>query len=425
MVNERTLPAGQAVDASWLIGLRWGSIAGQVVTILVAWHLFGVQVPFVELALVVGAEIAMNLGAAFWRRRRPMFPPELIAALFVGDALFLTLLLYFTGGAHNPFNFLYLVNIVLAAVVLGPRLTWLLAGVSAFGFGFLFFDSWPVAFDLAHPHDSEAAMALHMRGMWVAFVVAAAFIIYFVGRVTRELSRRNEELRTAREAVHRAEKLSSLATLAAGAAHELSTPLSTIALVSSELTRQLQSDGASAERIADAKLIRTEVSRCRTVLDQLAVDAGQTVGDTRSSVTVATLIAGALEGIKDRGRVSVTLATGVEQHELQLPLRAVQHAIRALVNNALEASTAKVDVSAAVAVGGLELTVIDYGPGMSDEVLTRATEPFFTTKSDAGGMGLGLFLVNAVARDLGGRLDLSSKPGQGTRATLSLPLAGR
>ncbi len=258
--------------------------------------------------------------------------------------------------------------------------------------------------------------------MWAAFAVAAGFTTYFVTRVKAALARRDEALATARAQVERTERLTSLATLAAGAAHELGTPLSTIAVVARDLEEELGALPAAATLVEDARLVRSEVDRCRAVLEQLATEAGQSAGEAPQRVSLGALVGTALQGLERRDRVRVE----ADDEEVLVHARAVGRALRSLVNNALDASPAgaAVDVMARTAGAALDLEVRDRGTGMSEEVLVRATEPFFTTKEPGKGMGLGLFLARSVAERLGGVLDLESTPGEGTRVTLHLPLEG-
>jgi two-component system, sensor histidine kinase RegB len=212
----------------------------------------------------------------------------MVAAVMGLDVLLLTGLLSFSGGSFNPFSCLYLVHIALAAVVLSPRLTWILAAWSLGCFALLFvIPAWLPGSGGA-PHAEH--MRLHLEGMWAAFGVAAGFIVYFVQRVTRALADREAELVAARNLTARNQRFGALATLAAGAAHELATPLSTIAVVAKEIERQLQRRPSSAETVADARLIREQVTRCQAILAQLAADAGQGTGAAIVPIALADLV---------------------------------------------------------------------------------------------------------------------------------------
>jgi two-component system sensor histidine kinase RegB len=286
------------------------------------------------------------------------------------------------------------------------------------GTGFLFLDYRELPLEgLSHADH----MRVHLRGMWVAFGAAASFIVYFLARVRRALAEREADLASARATAARQEKLASLATLAAGAAHELSTPLSTIAVVAKELERQL---GEASPQRDDIKLIREQVERCRTILAHLASDAGTATGEHAVRVPLERLIATSMERTRERPPVRVEL-DGAAPASLQLPERAVAQAIASLIRNAQDASPAEAEVLLRAAPpqddGFMRIEVRDHGVGMPAEVLARVGEPFFTTKAPGRGMGLGVFLTRSVVEGLGGQLRIDSQPGRGTVATLLLP----
>jgi two-component system sensor histidine kinase RegB len=277
-----------------------------------------------------------------------------------------------------------------------------------------------------HAH-GQSGMWMHLQGMWFAFGITAAFIAYFIQRITRALAHRDADLTAARMLSARQERLASLATLAAGATHELSTPLSTIAVVAKELEHQLENGGGSPDAVEDARLIRRQVDRCREILVQLAADAGESSGEAFRVVSVEQLLRLALDGLHDVDRIQLPTDATLIGHTLRIPPRAIAQALRAVIKNAREASAADrpITIAAEIDHGMWRLAVRDHGAGMTEQTLARAAEPFFTTKADNGGqsgMGLGLFLARAVLERIGGRLDLASEPGLGTTAVLTVPM---
>jgi two-component system sensor histidine kinase RegB len=406
------------INFLWLVRLRWGAIAGQLITILAVILLLDISLPLRPLLLILAVEVASNLACAARATRPAPLESWLIGAVLAADVFLLTVLLYLTGGASNPFSFLYLVHIALAAVVLSPRWTWALVGLSMLCFGSLF---------QLPPHgvvDEHAGhMHMHLQGMWVAFAVAAGFIVYFVQRVTSALAERERQLAEARVLTARNERLASLATLAAGAAHELSTPLSTIAIVAKELEHAIERSAGQPEAIADARLIREQVNRCREILVLMTADAGESIGEASQAIALGRLLNEAIEGLRDAARIRVHGDDAVLQRKLHLPRNPVVLAIRNVLKNAQEASPDDRTVEVAVSAAGDEccIEVTDNGSGMPPEALERAGEPFFTTKQPGQGMGLGLFLSRTVFARLGGRIDLDSAVGHGTRVRLVLP----
>jgi two-component system sensor histidine kinase RegB len=412
----------QRIHLAWLVRLRWGAVLGQLVTVLLVDLGMHIELPTMALLVVLGGEAASNVVFALWARRAFIVPDWALGIPMALDIVLLTLLLFLTGGPFNPFSFLYLVHIALAAVVLPAGLTWSLVVLSLACFGLLFIEhAWlPMPMPTQMSHADQ--MRMHMQGMWFAFAVAAGFISYFVTRVRQSLGLRELELSRAHALASQSEKLASLATLAAGAAHELSTPLSTIAVIAKELERSLAQGDEGPK--TDARLIRREVERCREILQRMAADAGQSSEHDAPPLSVRELFAIAVDGLPRAQCVRMNMQSGAADSLLQAPPQATAQALRGVLKNALQASAddAHVDVDARLEHGLCRIAIRDFGVGMSGDVLARAGEPFFTTKEPGEGMGLGLFLTRVVVERAGGQVLLESKSGGGTTAVLTLPI---
>ncbi len=420
MASPTPIPERNWVNIQWLTRLRWAEVAGQAATVLVAQFLLGGVLPIAPLLAVVSVGLVSQLVIEMYffgdRRRGVVTPREVhewhIALIMMIDIALLTGLLYLSGGPKNPFSFLYLVQIALATVLVRARWTWMLVGQAFLGFGVLLVSHLP----LVIPEDS------HAYGAWVALGVASAFVVHFLLRITGALAERERELTEARGLAARQERLASLATMAAGAAHELSTPLGTVALAAKELERAL-TKADNPELASDAKLIREQVGRCRSILEQMAQGAG-TVGESVSTSTVRELLDETLVGIRESPRVLVEIADEVSRTSLRLPPRAVSQALRSLVTNAQDASPANSSVVVTARHDGdsLEVVIRDRGTGIPAEVMQRIGEPFFTTKAPGRGMGLGLFLARAVIEGVGGSLQIDSNKTGGTQVSARLPI---
>lgn len=412
-----------AVGLPWLTRLRWGAVAGQLVTVLAARFALGLEIPLVPLVALVGVTVATNLAAMTWLRRRG--GADLLAGgLLALDTLLLTAMLHLTGGPLNPFSVLYLVHITLAAVILGARWTWLLAALSVACYGVLFFSAVPL--DLARGHHEGAGLSLHLQGMWWAFCVATGLTAYFVVKLSKAIETRDTEIAEVRERAARNERLASLTTLAAGAAHELGTPLGTIAVAAREIERALAGlpEAAAGPLLEDARLIRSELQRCRRILDEMAARAGENAGEDTVRVPLGVVMADGLEALSADQAARVEVVGRFASVEVLGPRQALGRAVGSLLKNALDASAPgqRVVLTAVADDVRVRLVVEDSGPGIAPDLLARLGEPFVSTKPPGAGMGLGLFLARTLAEGLGGRLVIESSPGRGTAAALELPL---
>lgn len=409
----------------WLINLRWAAALGQVLTVLFVSITLTIELPLTWLFAVMGVEVASNLGLERWFRRRraagwqgaESAATRLVVATMLADTGLLAALLYLTGGVANPFATFFFVHVVLAAVLLRPRWAYTVVALACGFLWLLIHWHWPL------PDSVQGTV--QWNGMFAALSLTTVIGAYFVSRVTRALELRVRELAHEREHQARADRLEALGTLAAGAAHELASPLSTIAVVAKELQRRLEREGAADDDLADARLVRDEVARCRRILDRMTLESGNSASEELVQLTVAELLDEMLSEVSARDRIELTIEQSAAGLSFLLPPTALAIALRAVISNALDASGAGQLVHLRARCEGdvLEFLIEDQGVGMDADHVRRALDPFFTTKEPGEGMGLGLFLTRSVVDRLGGELALNSTPGRGTRARIRLPLA--
>lgn len=425
MSSRPLLPeAAPQIALPWIIRLRYGMVLGQITTAVVVHFLLKIDLPLFWIALGPALVGCSNLLLAT-RVSDPDSPRRiatstLVALAFVLDTLSLTGVLMLSGGPTNPFSLLYLVHITLSATILTKQQTWLLGGLSILCFGLLFRIYRPIQALEMHPH--EQGTNLHLIGMWLGFAVATFLVAVFSGKISELLREREDSLLRMHEELAKKHRLASLATLAAGAAHELNTPLGTIAVVAKELERYATNMVRDAALVEDSRLIRTEVERCREILWRMSVSGAEPAGQASEEVDVRELLQGLFDEIPQRSRLKVKLTDPLPT--LTIPKRSIEQALIALVRNALEASDSESKVCLSVRRSGifLQFVVMDEGKGMSQETLRRIGEPFFTTKEPGKGMGLGTFLVRTLSEQLGGRLTFDSSLDAGTSAILELPV---
>lgn len=423
--NDRpmlTKDAAPDLALPWVVRLRYGMVLGATVILLglafVFWPDCAFLWAFAPLAGVLGSNILLDRAV----RRKAHYPQTVLGAVFMFDALCLTVVLGLTGGPENPFSLLYLVQITFSVVVLEKIWTWVLGTLSAVCFGLLFL--YNVPFEAFHLSHAERGFSPHLVGMWIAFLVAAALIAFFTGRVSDALRLREQEVLALQEDIAKHERLASLVTLAAGAAHELGTPLCTIALISQELLHYASVLPDSEELRSDAKLIRSEVERCQRILQRMSVEGAEPTGECARTIRMGELLSEMQQQLPEAQRAGVALDVPDGDALVTLPVRATIQALIALVQNAMDANASdeRVMVRACCAGAEAKFTITDRGGGMTESVLRRVTEPFFTTKDPGKGMGLGTFLVRTFAERMGGSVAFESALEKGTTVTLKLPM---
>jgi len=427
--------------------MRWGAVLCQAILIYLATSYLEIAIPILFVSAIIIFEAASNIFFVYLYKLKKIIPEWLFGLVMILDIVLLTALLFSTGGPMNPFTFLYLVHIVLGAVLMRPHWSWSLTIFTLLCYSFLFiidqdiFGSLPLVLpggfiggadiqEACHPAVAEYTqlsdhMKLHLKGMLLAFAITGFFIIFFVGRIQKALEEHQQTLISLEEERARSEKLASLATLSAGAAHEFSTPLATIAVAAGEMLHQLKSERIDQGLIDDAKLIKDQVKTCKNILYQMAADAGEHLGEALEKYTVDQIIDSTLNEFSNTDRDRIIVENEAASLFVLAPFRTLVRTIKGLIKNGLDASApeARVILRCFQDKNFLYFQVQDQGSGMDDETLIRAAEPFFTTKEQGKGLGLGLFLAQNMAEQFGGRLTISSEVQKGTTVTISLALA--
>ena len=441
-LNEAT----SNIAFSWLLHLRWGAVLCQAILIYLASTYLEIAIPIIFVSTIIIFEAASNLFFVYLDKLKRVVPEWLFGLVMILDIILLTSLLFSTGGPMNPFTFLYLVHIVLGAVLMRPRWSWSLTIFTVICYGALFvidqdvFGPLPLILpggfiggseiqEACHPAVAEYTqlsdhMKLHLKGMLLAFAITAFFIVFFVGRIQKALEEHQQTLVSLEEERARSEKLASLATLSAGAAHEFSTPLSTIAVAAGEMLHQLKAGQGNPGLIDDARLIKDQVKACKDILYQMAADAGEHLGEALEKFTVEEIVQRTLDEFSGVDRERIMVANEAVAFSILVPSRTLVRTIKGLIKNGIDASEpgSHIYLRCFYDKDYLYFQVEDQGSGMDDETAARAAEPFFTTKNQGKGLGLGLFLAQNMAEQFGGGLRISSEKPKGTSVTISLAL---
>lgn len=359
----------------------------------------------------------------WWRlgKPAPVVDIETFAHLLL-DVTALTFMLFFSGGAANPFVSYYLVPLSISAATLPWRFTWAIALCCIGAYSALLFYHVPLA--ALQPHGQALGSALpnlHIIGMWGNFVISAGLITYFVVKMANRLRNREAQLRAHREQDLSNEQMLSVATLAAGTAHELGTPLSTLAIALEDMAADMQGDEHQAEQI---QLLQRQVQSCRSTLQNLVATAHEHAESDVISVALGDYLQDLLAHWRLlRPDVSVNIhwhATATQLATIKAPA-ALQQAILNLLNNAADACPDAIQIDLQHDAKHACMQIIDHGPGIPMHVADSLGTPFVSQKE--GGLGLGLFLSHATLSRLGGSVCLYNRDAGGTLTEITLPLA--
>jgi two-component system sensor histidine kinase RegB len=397
-----------------LLVLRSIAVAAQLITLALVWKVLELELDWQPMLLTIAvyAVIAV-LSRLRLRKNNIVSNPELFAQLSV-DVFALTILLYYSGGSTNPFVSLYLLPLVIAAATLPARYTWSMAAFTAACYTLLMVYYIP----LPHMHmPGENAFNIHVMGMWLGFVISAVVVAYFVVQMAQAVRSRDEMLARAREEILRNERIVALGTQAAGAAHELGTPLSTMAVVIGELRHDAF---ASQPELRDSLAILDEQVRgCKRILDKILANAQDSGAASPQAVDeLMSELLGEWQLLRPTAQYHYhgSNARHVPRIGADVTLRA---AMMNLLNNAADASPQPVEIFTRWDNSNFTLEIHDQGTGLSEDAALRAGSAFFTTKQ--GGRGLGLYLANATIERMGGTVRLYNREAGGATTVLALP----
>lgn len=404
---------------TWLVRLRWLALFAQTVTLAFVFNLLDGWTPIVVWVATMLALGLANLWAVGRQANAEDVPPDAVLGQLVIDVAALTTFFLVGGGPDNPFTPLYLVHIAMAAVMLPPRMAGTVAGLVLVGYSGLHLWHLPLHFEV----HSLPEVVLVRLGRWMAFAITALSIAVFVVGTASSLRRRKEQLLEARDRTARTDRLRSVGTLAAGAAHELNTPLSTLML----RLRRVRRRHEDTETARDVDAMQEQLDRCASIVQRLLVGAGDPSASDIERRPLGAMVAEAVRLWSKGSAIPAMVRDASDGFEVELPGVAFQHALINLLENAREAQEAvsrfdpiEVRLYREGEHGVVELA--DNGCGLPPEA-DQVGEPFFTTK--ATGTGLGVFVARAVADGAGGGLSYVPRAGPGTVVRWWFPEARR
>ncbi|MCC5888772.1 MAG: HAMP domain-containing histidine kinase [Gammaproteobacteria bacterium] len=396
-----------AANLERLLSVRALLLAALLLVMLAVHYGFELSLPLAPLLLIITALGLLTL-ASWWRARHraaSLRDGELVGQLAL-DVVGLTALLYFSGGWTNPLVSLYLVPIAVAVIMLDGVRTWAIMAMTVVGYSLLVLYHRPV---VAVEHHHLDSFTLHVAGMWLTFVLAAALITYFGTSMVNLLRVREQALAAEREENLRNEQIIGVATLAAGTAHELSTPLSSIAVIASELA-----DQADTANRAQLGTLLAQVAVCRETLGRLRMTAsGEPSGPPLPVDELMQELGARLALVRPRSRLQLT-AHGQGPAPVIRPEPTLQQALLNLLDNAAAVSDEPVDCSLCWNPETIEIDILDQGPGFQAGVAVVGGKD--------EGLGMGLLLANATIERFGGQVSLRQRPGGGAHVAVRLPV---
>ncbi|GKT14495.1 HAMP domain-containing histidine kinase [Acidovorax sp. SUPP2522] len=402
-----------------LIQLRWIAVIGQLFTIEVVHYSLGIILPLQAMLMVLGALVVFNTASLLrWRIGRRVRNVELFFAMVV-DVAMLTAQLYLSGGTTNPFVFLYLLQVTLAAVLLRAGYTWTIVAMTVACLCGLALFSRPLALPLDH---DRGLYSPYVLGMLVCFMLNAVLLVIFITRIGRNLRQRDARLATMRQRAAEEDHIVRTGLLASGAAHELGTPLSTLAVILGDW-RRMPALAQDAELQAEIAEMQAQVRRCKTIVSGILLSAGETRGEESMQTTVCTF----LDQLAEEWRSTRPVGTFAYDNQFgeDRPMVSdvtLQQMVFNVLDNARDASPHWVGLAAEQEAGALLITVTDAGPGFAPAMLEQFGKPYQSSKGRPGG-GLGLYLATNVARTLGGTITARNRAAGGAAVTITLPLA--
>jgi len=401
-----------------LLLLRSIAIACESVVLLLVSRWLRMDVPVTPMLLVIALHALINVVAWFrFKYERDISVGEFAMQLAL-DTMVLALLLFFAGGYTNPFVSLFLLPLVVTAAILPQIYTWAMAvlTISCYTLLIVYYIPLPEAHMETAAKGSE--FGLHVLGMWFSFLLSAGLVVFFVVRMANSLRERDLDLAQAREKALHDEHLVALGTLATGAAHELGTPLATMAVLANELKYDHADD---PEVIEKAEIFRDQINRCKAIISDISATSGQPRGEGGGSVAIDSYLRDLVrqwQAIRPQAQ-AILQVQGPEPAPRILTDKTLTQAIINILNNAADASVDHVEINACWDSEQLTLDVYDQGPGLNEAVQAAVGTPFFTTKPD--GHGLGLYLARAVLERYNGSLTLTNRPTGGAHVRLVLP----
>ncbi len=414
--TPETAYATNPINLRRLVLIRSLLVAGVLCLLAYAHFALVAAINYGALLAILVAMAIGNVVTLWLSKRADTQNNRLYFSHLLVDVIGLSALLYFTGGGTNPFVSYYLVPLCISAALLPARFTWAIAATSLAAYSVLMVQFQPLQILTPDAGAHHQTFNTHVVGMWINFFVSAVLITFFVVKMGQTLRDQRQELIDRRERSMRNDHIVAIATMAAGTAHELGTPMSTMSIV----LEDMQSDPAVPQD--DIKLLQQQLAHCKERLQQMVATAETHQHGERTSIAIDRFLRQLLEQWQlMRPTANYTLdITGEGEAPLIATDPTLNQAIHNLLDNAAEACKEQISIGCSWDTQTWQLEIVDDGGGIAQEFTVKSGQPMASSKTD--GMGLGLFLSNAIVQRYGGSLNIAALPDGGSRALLELPL---
>lgn len=392
-----------------LVRLRWLAIIGQTTAVLVVEYGLNFDFPVYACLAVIALSAWLNIGLRLRFHLTQRLEPDRAAWLLAFDIAELAMLLFLTGGLQNPFSFLFLGPVLLSSTALPPRYTLMLGGFAVACATVLVFVHYPLPWD---PEDPLLLPPIYMMGVWLSILLAIGFIGVYAWQITEEARQLSDALAATELVLAHEQHLSQLDGLAAAAAHELGTPLSTISVIAKELENAIPADAPHGD---DVRLLREQAARCRDILAKITELSS---GEPFDRIPITALIEEVVAPHRDFGvDINVSMPDDRSAEPLGARNPAILYGLGNILENAVDFARERVTVSAQWDDETIDVVISDDGPGFAPEILARIGEPYVTTRrrrpnatdEEPTGLGLGFFIAKTLLERSGSTLSFANR----------------
>jgi len=390
-----------------LVRLRWLAVIGQTTAVLVVFFGLEFELPVWACLAVIALSAWLNIALRLRFYMTQRLEPDRAAWLLAFDIAELAVLLYLTGGLQNPFAFLFLGPVLLSATALPPRFTLILGGFAIACATVLVFTHYPLPWDADDP---LRLPPIYMAAVWLSILLAIGFIGVYAWQITEESRQLSDALAATELVLAREQHLSALDGLAAAAAHELGTPLSTISVIAKELENAIPAEAPHGD---DVRLLREQAKRCRDILSKITQLSSSTEPFDR--MPLAALMEEIAAPYRNFGvAIDVRMAGDESPEPIVARNPAVLYGLGNLMENAVDFAAERVTVAASWSEETVGISITDDGPGFAPEIIARVGEPYVTSrpaldKDEPSGLGLGFFIAKTLLERSGATLSFSNR----------------